>query len=410
MSEWKSTQYPGIRYREHETRKHHGKPDRYFAIRYKRQGKTNEEGAGWSSQKMNAQKANGIRSDIVQNIREGKHPQSLKEKRQVAENLIKTQENQRLQEVKSQFTFGQLASQYIDWAKSNKVSWADDERRYRNHLAPFLADMQLKDISPFHLEKLKKDLSSKKLSPATIKHCLVLIRQMFNKANAWELSHVPNPIAKVKLPKLNNKRLRFLSHEEAASLLNELTTRSDQVYLQALLSLQCGLRFGEIAGLTWDDLDFENEIIHIRSSKSGESHQAFMTNEVKNNFLKRKKDKFKKTDLLLPDQNGKRQTKISHAFHRTVDRLGFNNGINDKIQHVVFHTLRHTFASWLAINGTPLYTIKELMGHKTLAMTERYAHLFPDHKKQAVTDMAEVFRKAQTNEKTVPTKKEVKHG
>ena len=78
----------------------------------------------------------------------------------------------------------------------------------------------------------------------------------------------------------------------------------------------------------------------------------------------------------------------------------------------VFHTLRHTFESWLAINVTPLYTIKELMGHKTLTMTERYAHLIPDHKNQAVEDMADIFRKAQaqTNEKVRTLKEEVRHG
>jgi site-specific recombinase XerD len=68
-----------------------------------------------------------------------------------------------------------------------------------------------------------------------------------------------------------------------------------------------------------------------------------------------------------------------------------NEGIEDRRQMVSFHTLRHTFASWLAIQGTPILEIKELMGHNSLAMTERYAHLIPDQKRVSVARMEETF-------------------
>jgi integrase len=73
--------------------------------------------------------------------------------------------------------------------------------------------------------------------------------------------------------------------------------------------------------------------------------------------------------------------------------LEFNKNVDDPRQKIVFHTCRHTFASWLAIQGTPLYTIAKLMGHKSISMTERYAHLSPDHKKDAVNGLAETLRK-----------------
>ena len=88
---------------------------------------------------------------------------------------------------------------------------------------------------------------------------------------------------------------------------------------------------------------------------------------------------------------GNQQKSVSNSFDRTVKKLGFNDGVENNAQRVVFHTLRHTFASWLAMQGTPIFTIKELMGHKTLAMTERYAHLIPDHKREAIQKMAAFF-------------------
>jgi len=419
MGKWQKTQYPGVRFRVHDTRKHNGKLDRYFVIRYKRQGKSIEEPTGWASQGMNAQKSNEIRSGLVQNIRQGQRPQSLKEKREMEQARRDAELAQAKKEEMEMYTFGELAEKYIEFANSSKKSWKDDEQRYNTHLKPHLADLPLKDISPLHLERLKRELQKKKvvkikkgkkitrvaqdycLSPATVKHCLVLVRQMFNKAIAWGLFSGVNPVKKIKLPSPNNKRMRFLSHEEADKLLALLKDKSRQVHDEALLSIHCGLRFGEIAALVWADLDFQNEIIHIRDPK-GNKREAFMTPEVKEMFTFRLPESPKPNVLVFPDnKSGRKQKSVSRTFDDTVKDLKFNKDIEDRRDKVVFHSLRHSFASWLAIQGTPLYTIKELMGHKTLAMTERYAHLIPDHKRQAVKDLAGKFRQAQANRKVV---------
>jgi len=102
--------------------------------------------------------------------------------------------------------------------------------------------------------------------------------------------------------------------------------------------------------------------------------------------------KHRQNDLIFPDNKGKRQAHISRSFWKTLKELGFNKDITDKRYKVSFHTLRHTFASWLAIQGTSLYEIKELLGHKSIEMTERYAHLLPDAKRKAVNRLAETFK------------------
>jgi integrase len=100
---------------------------------------------------------------------------------------------------------------------------------------------------------------------------------------------------------------------------------------------------------------------------------------------------------IFTDKDGEKIKEVSNAFQRIIDRLGFNDGVDDSRQRVVFHTCRHTFASWLAIEGTPLYTIAKLMGHKSISMSERYAHLSPDHKKDAVNGLAAALKKHKGN-------------
>jgi integrase len=86
---------------------------------------------------------------------------------------------------------------------------------------------------------------------------------------------------------------------------------------------------------------------------------------------------------------------MSHLFAELVDRIGFNKGLpkDDRQRRVVFHALRHAFASWLALAGVDIYRIKTLMRHKTLDMTMRYAHLIPDATHEAVPQLAPLLKK-----------------
>jgi site-specific recombinase XerD len=81
---------------------------------------------------------------------------------------------------------------------------------------------------------------------------------------------------------------------------------------------------------------------------------------------------------IFPPAKGGKTREAPGTFERVVAELGLNAGIEDRRDKVVFHTLRHTFASWLVQGGIDLYRVKELMGHSVMAMTERYAHLAPD--------------------------------
>jgi len=135
-------------------------------------------------------------------------------------------------------------------------------------------------------------------------------------------------------------------------------------------------------------------MIRIVDPKNKANRTAYMTEAVRNMLKERLPED--PNELIFKDRDHGGEIKfVSKTFDRIVKRLGFNNGVTDSRNRVVFHTLRHTFASWLALEGNlggnSILTIKELLGHKTLAMTERYSHLIPDMKRQAVLSLEQSF-------------------
>lgn len=368
----------GVYVRTSETRPRvNGRQDACYDISYKDgKGKKIWECVGWASDGITAAYASQLRAERVRGVRLSGEVVPLQKRR------------------KETLTFGDLADKYLEWAQSNKKDWSHDEGRYKKHLKGELSEKLLDDISPLDLERVKKKLKKKGLSPATVKHCLVIVRQMFYKAGAWGFFKGENPVRKIKLPTVSNRRQRFLSYEEADLLLDDLSRRDKTSHDLALISLHGGLRFGEIAALTWGDIDFVHDIIHIRSSKSGEGRETYLTDEVKGMLEARRHSDTKPHDLIFTDDSGQRFIAAPSFFKTAVKHLHLNQGIDDKYQKVVFHTLRHTFASWLALQGATLLEIKELLGHRTTLMTERYAHLIPDRKRAAVARLAENFDQA----------------
>jgi len=354
--------FQGVYCRESSKKRYNGKPDKCFDICYRdRRGKLVWEKVGWASEKYNAVLASQIRSERLRNIRHG-------------EDLPK--------EKPIEYTLGDIWKKYDEWLKTGKREPDDDRSYYKKHIKPVFENRLISKVSPFDLEKLKIKLKSQGYAPATIKHILVIIRQLINKAIAWGMWKGENPIKKVKLPSLNNRRERFLSKDEAKNLLEAINKYSQQTHDIALVSLHTGMRAGEIFDLKWGHLDLENGLIHIADPKSGRARKAFMTETLTKLF--QALDSGKPEEYVFPSRINTRIDRVSNSFMLAVNELKLNEGITDRRQKVIFHTLRHTFASWLAIQGTPILTIKELLGHQTLAMTERYSHLSPDQKKQAI--------------------------
>ncbi len=364
----KPTSFVGVFERESPKRIHKRKPDIAYDICYRHKGKLVWEKVGWVSEGYSPKLASDIRSERLRSMRHG----------------------QDLPQERPKTLFKAVSKKYIEWAKTNKVKEGRDDRlMIERHLSPRFDNHRLDTITSFDLERMKSEMLKADYAPATVKHALVVVRQIYNKAVAWKMYQGENPVKGVKMPKIVNQRERFLSKGEAETLLRALKIKSVQVHDMALLCLHSGMRFGEIAALRVHDVDMKNDLITIADPKNDEPRKAFMTNAVKAMFQERIPDNAKPNDLIFPDENGKQQELISRTFPRVVKNLKFNEGIKDRRQKVCFHTLRHTFASWLALQGETIQTISELLGHKTLQMTMRYSHLTPDHRKAAVNRLEE---------------------
>lgn len=371
---WKGTKFQGVRFYEHVTRKHGVKFDRYFALRFQHEGRRTEEGLGWASEGWTEERAALKLAELKTAARTGEGPARLAEKREIesARKAAATEEAERLE--REAVTFEAFfRDTYLPLAEADKKerSITREKGLFKVWISPVLGKFPMKDIAPFHLEKLKRDMTTGGQSPRSVEYALSIVRQVFNTAKRLGAFEGENPTSKVKFPKPDNGRMRFLTHAEADALLKALAEKSPDVHDMTLLSLHCGLRFGEIASLTWQDVDLERSVMTIRDAKAG-SRYAFLTEQAAEMLSNRPNGR--PADYVFQGRKGKYE-RLSLSFFQTVEALGFNEGIDDPRLHVCFHTCRHSHASWLIEEGTDLYTVQKLLGHKTNVMTQRYAHL-----------------------------------
>jgi integrase len=229
---------------------------------------------------------------------------------------------------------------------------------------------RLFEITPLDIEKFKT-ARSKQVSPASVNRELACFKHMFTKAIEWNMA-VDNPVKKVRMFRENPGRIRYLTKPEAQQLLNECAEHLRPI---VILALYTGMRLGEILNLKWENIDIRQKSIYIQTTKSGYSRDIPMAEPVY--FALGRVPKI--SEYVFCKKDGTRIQDIRTAFNNAIKRA--------QIEDFRFHDLRHTFASHLVMNGADLMTVKELLGHRTISMTLRYAHLSPEHKRKAVESL-----------------------
>jgi integrase len=389
------TQYPGVRYYEHPSRKRRdGQPDRYFSIRYRREGRLVEEGLGWAGEGWNAEKAHVVLARIKAAARTGEGPVSLAEMRAESEARRRAESQAAKRESLTAISLAVFFTDfYLPRAKRDKSSWPTDVQRFHKMIEPALGLRPLRDIGRTDVQRLLDDLAASGAAASTIAQYLAIIRRIYNIAAETMVEGAPlfaglNPAKGVRRPVVRNNRERYLTGPEAEKLIAEAAKlKYPDLHDAIVLSLNTGLRLGELRRLTWMDVDFPGGMITVREEARRKPGGKVPINAAAETVLRSRQAGAQKTELVFPPIFGPGlRSQLSQRFHQLADRLGFNDGLapDDRQRRVVFHTLRHTFASWLALAGVDIYRIKTLMRHKTLAMTMRYAHLIPDATREAV--------------------------
>jgi integrase len=392
MSQWgrkmpprKSTRYPGVQARESASRRHNGRPDVCYTIDYHdAHGKRTRKDIGWASEGFSAALAAQMRAKLI--------------------NDAKTSIALGLPVFQSQLTFLEAWELYkIEWMEANKKRTAADAILIRKHLKS-LSDLPLSQITVYHLNNIMNCMRENGLSNQSIRLAIGLVSRVMRKMASWGKYSGRFPFDGITLPKLNNVRQRFLTPEEARDLLFDLRKRSPKTWLMALISLHCGLRFGEVANLRWGDIDIGGRKIYISDPKNERARHAVMTNDVAEELVTLVP---KHLDaLIFPTSEGTALKYAPDSFNRAVDSLGLNDTgetivlpdktvlrpkIKDARKRVCFHTLRHTYASWLAMGGQGQLAIADRLGHQSLQMTKRYTHLMDESRRKTADIIGNVF-------------------
>ncbi len=384
---------PGIRYRESDERRlKSGRPDRYYAIRYSVNGKQREEGLGWASEGWNTDKAQGVLAKLKEGSRTGDGARTLAELRE--ENLKRRQAEQLTAQ---EMTVAQFFDQhYLPAAQKRKRTWSHDAGRFNKTIRSLLGDYPLAAINSDHIEELLKTVRKAGASEATALQYAAVMRQIFNLARVTFVggkslyAEPHSPLDSVRLPKAVVERERFLTYEEADALISAAKGLSPDLADMVVLGLNTGLRFGELLRLEWTDVSLAHATLVVRQEDMRKPGGRVPLNEHALAALRgRAAHRKKGVHRVFPEEiTGKDGFPLRRLFAEAVETCELNSDSTSARDRVVFHTLRHTFASWLAISGrADIYRIKTLMRHKTIKMTERYAHLLPDATRDAVNHL-----------------------
>ena len=269
-------------------------------------------------------------------------------------------------------SFRELTGEYLKWAARQRGYRT--KKGYVLQLAQSYGSLPLRRFSTMLIEQLQTERLQRGNKPATINRLVATLKHMFTKAVEWDMveEETLKRVRRVKLLEENNRRLRYLSKEECQALINACDKHLKPIVITAL---NTGMRKTEILTLKWNQADFKHGFILLEITKNGERREIPI-NDTLRATLQSITRRLDIPYLFYDPKKGKPYEDVKRSFASACRRSG--------LMDFRFHDLRHTFASHLVMAGIDITTVKELLGHKTLAMTLRYAHLAPSHKVKAV--------------------------
>jgi integrase len=248
----------------------------------------------------------------------------------------------------------------------------------RLHLLPVFRERRLDEVTYSAIQDFKVRKVSEGLSKKTVNNYLTVLRRMLVVARKRGLIE---KVPEIEWLKVARQEFDFLDFDEAGRLVD---AADGEWRAMILLALRTGMRQGELLALRWQDVDLVAGRVVVRRSivrgrvgtpKSGRAREIPLGREVLDSL---KRQRHLRGELVFCDASGRGLTKgeCKHPLWRACRRAG--------LRHIGWHVLRHTFASHLVMRGATLKAVQELLGHATIQMTMRYAHLTPDVASDAV--------------------------
>jgi integrase len=317
----------------------------------------------------------------------------------------------------SEMTF----SEYLDYWLKTYAKPNTSQRTFENyyyminqHIKSSLGNIQISKLQPAHIQEYyaQKLENGKKygggLSAQSVKHHHRLIFKTLKDAVKWQLL-IRNIAEAVTPPKTTKVEMKTWDNEQVKSFLME--SRASPYYPIYLTAIYTGMRRGEVLGLRWQDLDFENNIIYVRQTlqevkkigltfkepKSGKSRSITITSNISNKLKKVYKQQLENKlffgshyndyDLVFAQKNGKpiQPTEMARNYRNVVDKSG--------LPYIRFHDLRHTHATLMLKQGVHPKVVSERLGHSTIGITmDTYTHVLPNMQKEAAHQFEQLIK------------------
>lgn len=292
---------------------------------------------------------------------------------------------------------------WISEIKEKTVRWStlsSYKDRYNKNIKEIIGNMVISDVKPIHCQNILNVMDNNGYAGSSMARTKATLSAMFSDACENGIITM-NPVTKgVKCPKKPQKNARVLTLDEQKRFLE--SAKENVNYNHFLFILQTGVRSSELRGLKWDDIDFENRIIHIRRNVTHDSNNnRFITGELKTNSGKRDIPMTQKVyDLLMEIKTKKANNVLKVIPFEFVDHIFLNrNGklipnsnydryleklcIKAGIEKISMHTLRHTFATRCIESGMKPKTLQKILGHANISMTmDLYVHVTEDEKEK----------------------------
>lgn len=284
-------------------------------------------------------------------------------------------------------TLAELIDRYVKDVLPSKPKNARDQLRQFDWWKAVLGSYALADVTPSLIAQYRDKLASgitprgTRRSPATVNRYMAALSVALTTAvKEWGWLE-DSPMRKVTKPRESRGRVRFLSDDERHRLLKACRESSNAyLYPVVVLALSTGMRQGEIMGLTWDVVDLQKGRAVLHETKNGERRAIALTGHALEVLKELNKVRRIDSKLLFPSkEKAQRPMDLRSPWETAVKKA--------ELENFHFHDLRHTAASYFAMNGASLAEIAEILGHKTLQMVKRYAHLSEGHTAKVVESM-----------------------